>query len=399
MTERKDVISWASMIICYAHNGAPNKALDLFNEMMLMGVEPNSVSCITALQACEATGNLVEGRKIHKLAVHKGFVSSDIFVSTALIDMYMNCSCPSEALMVFENMPKKDAVSWCAVLHGCVRNGMAYASLAIFRDMRTLGCIQPEANAMVGVLAACSETGILQQALCLHGCIIKSGFKNDRFVGASLIECYAKCGSLSDAINVFDEMKVEDKDIVVWSSMLAAYGIHGKVNESIGIFSQMIRSSATIRPNAVTFLSILGVCSHTGLVKEGIEFFKAMVHDYALIPEWKHYSILVDLLGRTGELDESIIGIIDGMIDQGLRADAAWGALLAASRTYQNAELGRIATRNLFRLDPDNAGYYLLLSNIYAADGDWDGANELRTSMKERGMKKMPAVSFVLLND
>ncbi|CAH9073757.1 unnamed protein product [Cuscuta epithymum] len=401
ITEQKDVISWGTMLSCYAHNGAAKQAVDLFNLMIHRGcVEPNSVSFITTLQACEATGNILEGRKIHKLVVQKGFDSSDIFLSTALIDMYMNCGCPSEAITVFERMSKKDAVAWSSVLHGCVHNKMAHESMTIFHDMLTLGGgIKPDSSAMVSVLTACSELGNLQQACCLHGHITKHGFKNDKFVGASLIESHAKCGGLGDAIGIFEEIK-EDKDVVIWSSMLAAYGMHGKAKESISLFSQMMTQSSTaVRPNEVTFLSILAVCSHTGLVKEGIEFFKRMVHDYTLMPESKHYSALVDLLGRNGELDESISSsIIDGMKSQGLRGDATWGALLRASRMYQNGEMGRIAAKNLFQLDPNNMGYHLLLSNIYAVDGDWDGASELRASITKRGLHKMAGESVVFLN-
>lgn len=388
--EEKDVISWGSMISCYAHNGAANKALGLFNEMILRGVEPNSASFISSLQACEASGNLVEGRKIHELAVLKGF-RLDILVSTALIDMYMNCCCPREAIMVFEEMPNRDAVSWFAVLHGCVKNGMTHKSMVIFHDMLARG-IQPDANAMVKILTACSELGVLQQVCCLHSRVIRVGFDNNSFVRASLIECYAKCGSLVDAINVFEEIK--DRDVVIWSSMLAAYGIHGQARESINLFSQMIRSSVS-RPNNVTFLSILAACSHAGLVKEGIEFFNTMVHRYHLIPESKHYSVLVDLLGRTGELDQSI-SIINQMKNR-IGADV-WGALLGASSIHHNAEIGENAARNLFQLDPDNMGYHVLLSNIYAVDGKWDDASELRTSIKDRGLKKIPGESVVLLN-
>lgn len=388
--EEKDVISWGSMISCYAHNGAANEALGLFNEMIVRGVEPNLVSFISSLQACEAAGNLVEGRKIHELAVMKRF-GLNILVSTALIDMYMNCYCPREAIMVFEEMPNKDAVSWFAVLHGCVKNGMAHKAMEIFHDMLALG-IQLDANAMVKIVTACSDLGILQQVCCLHSHVIRSGFDNNSFVRASLIECYAKCGSLGDAINIFEEIK--DRDVVIWSSMLAAYGIHGQARESINLFSQMIRSSANM-PNNVTFLSILAACSHAGLVKEGIEFFNAMVHHYHLMPESKHYSVLVDLLGRTGELDKSI-SIINQMKNQ-IGAEV-WGALLGASRIHQNAEIGENAARNLFQLDPDNMGYYVLLSNIYAVDGKWEDASELRTSIKDRGLKKIPGESVVLLN-
>ncbi|CBI34855.3 unnamed protein product, partial [Vitis vinifera] len=198
----KDVISWSTMIACYANNEAANEALNLFHEMIEKRFEPNSVTVVSALQACAVSRNLEEGKKIHKIAVWK------------------------------------DVVSWVALLSGYAQNGMAYKSMGVFRNMLSDG-IQPDAVAVVKILAASSELGIFQQALCLHGYVVRSGFNSNVFVGASLIELYSKCGSLGDAVKLFKGMIV--RDVVIWSSMIAAYGIHGRGGEALEIFDQMIQ--------------------------------------------------------------------------------------------------------------------------------------------------------------
>lgn len=387
MIEEKDVISWSCMISCCAHHDATDRAISLFDEMIYKGVEPNSVSVISALQASEACCNLEKGRQIHELAFQKGF-ELDILVSTALIDMYMICRSPQEAIIVFDRMPNKDPVSWFALLCGCVQNGMAKKSMQIFCDM-VASDIQPDANVMVKILGACSELGVLQLTSCLHSYVIRGGFISNSFVGASLIDCYAKCGSLEEAIKVFE--RLTDKDVIIWSSMFAGYGIHGQARESIKLFHRMATDS-TASPNKVTFLSILAACSHAGFVKEGIEFFNIMFNEYQLMPESKHYAIIVDLLGRTGELDKAMCLI--NQMQSGVGAHV-WGALLGACRIHQNAEIGEVAARNLLRLDPDHAGYYILLSNVYAVDGKWDHAAELRGSIKEKELKKITGQSVV----
>ncbi|KAL3526380.1 hypothetical protein ACH5RR_011036 [Cinchona calisaya] len=389
--EEKDVISWGSMISCYAHNGSASRALELFNEMIVRGVEPNSVVVISSLQACEATGNLDLGKKLHELAVQKGF-ELDVMVATTLLDMYMSCSSPDEAVELFGKMIGKDAVSWSAVLCGCVQNGLAYKSMGLFRDM-LCSQIQPDAIVMVKILTACSELGILQQACCLHGYLIRGGFDNNAFVGASLIESYAKCSSLGDAIKVFEGIK--DRDVVIWSSMFAGYGFHGRGKESLELFYQMVKSS-TVSPNNVTFLSILSACSHAGLVEEAIKLFNMMVSDYKLTPETKHYGIMVDLLGRIGELDQAM-DIINQMPLP--VCPHVWGTLLGASRIHQNMEMAEVAARNVFQLDPNHAGYYVLLSNMYAVDGKWDNAANVRTFVKEREIKKVSGQSTIELTD
>lgn len=389
--EEKDVISWGSLISCYAYNGYASHALELFDEMMVRGIEPNSVVAISALQACEAARDVELGKKLHKLAVDQGF-ELDVMVATALIDMYMSCTSPDEALELFGRMDEKDAFVWSAVLCGCVQNGLANQSMGVFRDMLCTQ-IQPDAVIMVKILTACAELGILQQVCCLHGYLIRGGFDNSTFVGASLIEAYAKCGSLGDAIKVFKGMT--EKDVVTWSSMFAGYGFHGQGRELLELFYEMINSS-TVSPNNVTFLSILAACSHAGLVEEAIKLFNMMINDYQLIPESKHYGIMVDLLGRTGDLNHAM-DIINQM-PLPVHPDV-WGALLSASRIHRNMEMAEVAARNAFHLDPNHAGYYVLLSHMYAADGKWDNAARVRTFVKENQLKKVSGRSILELRD
>ncbi|CAN4079194.1 unnamed protein product [Withania somnifera] len=293
-------------------------AISLFDEMICKGVEPNSVSVISALQACEACCNLEKGRQIHELALQKG-LELDILVATALI----------------ETMPSIDPVSWFGLLCGCIQNEMANKSMQIVCDMMA-NDIQPDATVMVKILGACSE----------------GRFISNSFIGASLIDCYTKCGSLDQAIKVFE--RLTDKDVVIWSSMFAGYGMHGQARESIKLFHRMVTDS-TESPNKVTFLSLLAACSYAGFVEEGIEFFNIMLNEYQLMPESKHYAIIVDLLGRTGELDKAM-SLINQMQSQ--VGAHVWGALVGACRIHQNAEIGEVAARNLLRLDPDHAGYY-----------------------------------------
>ncbi|KAK2990400.1 hypothetical protein RJ640_001128 [Escallonia rubra] len=141
---------------------------------------------IKRYRACETTCDLDEGKKIHELAVWSGF-ELDIMVSTALIDMYMSCSSPDEAVELFQRVPKKDAVYWAVLLCGCVQNGMAHKSMEVFCNMLSSE-IQLDVVIMVKILTACSESGVLQQALCLHCRVVRNGFDSNAYVGASLIE-------------------------------------------------------------------------------------------------------------------------------------------------------------------------------------------------------------------
>lgn len=383
----KDIISWSSMVACYADNGAATNALDLFNEMMDKRIEPNRVTVVSALRACASSSNLKEGKKIHRLSVNYGF-ELDITVSTALMDMYMKCFSPENAIDLFNRMPKKDVVSWAVLFSGYAEIGMAHKSMQVFCSMLSNGT-QPDAIALVKILAATSELGILRQAVCLHAFVTKTGFDNNEFIGASLIDLYAKCCSIDNADKVFKGMTL--KDVVTWSSIIAAYGFHGQGEEALKLFYQMANHSY-VKPNDVTFLSILSACSHAGLIEEGIKMFHVMVNEYQVIPNSEHYGIMVDLLGRMGELDKALDMINDMPMQAGPHV---WGALLGACRIHQNIKMGELAAQNLFPLDPNHAGYYILLSNIYCVGRNWHDAAKLRALVKENRLKKIIGQSMI----
>ncbi|XP_020092790.1 putative pentatricopeptide repeat-containing protein At3g01580 [Ananas comosus] len=383
---KRDVITWSCMISCYAQHGDPSEALKVYKMMVEAGLEPSLVTVVSVLQACAIACDLNEGRRVHEVAVRKGF-ELETSVSTALIDMYMKCSCCNEAMDLFRRMPEKDAVSWAAVIGGLSQNGMPSDSLKLFQSMLS-DRFNPDAVVIVKVLNSCSQLAILRQALCFHGYLVTSGFDSKVFVRAALIDLYSKSGSLEGAVQVFETMR--DKDVVLWSSMIAGYGIHGLGNQAVATFDRMIQSS--IEPNSVTFVSVLSACSHAGSVEEGKKIFESMSGVYGVRPNSDHCGIMVDLLGRAGELREAMT-IIEGMNCP--VGPHIWCALLAACRMHHNTEIGELVASKLFKLNPDHSGYYSLLSYIYALDEKWENVKDVMGVAKERGLRKSPGCSAV----
>ncbi|XP_042388512.1 putative pentatricopeptide repeat-containing protein At3g01580 [Zingiber officinale] len=386
----RDVITWSSMITCYAQNGDGPAALKMYKRMIENGVEPNSVTLVSVLQACALTLDLNEGRKVHEFATHRGH-DSELAVSTALIDLYMKCSCSPDAIDIFHKMPEKDVVTWAAVISGMTQNGMANESLKMFQELLSDGP-NPDAVTMVKVLTASSQLGNLGQALCLHGFLIKSGFDNKVFVSSAVIDLYSKCGCLDNAAKVFQT--TDEKDVVLWSSMIAAYGMHGLGVRAIATFEHMIQT--TIAPNAVTFVTILSACSHSGLLEEGRRIFDSMNHVYGVKPCLEHYSIMVDLLGRAGKLQEALL-LIEHMPSP--VSPDIWCALLAACMKHHNIHMGELVARNLLNMETEHAAHYNLLSNIYAFDEKWDQMIGVKQAMEERGIRKIPGYSSVEVNN
>eukprot|EP01018_Ginkgo_biloba_P007785 Gb_19828 [translate_table: standard] len=389
MPER-NVFSWNTMIGGYARDGHCEETLRMYFEMRRAGIQPDNFTFPFVLKACTSLSALQGGRDIHHHIVRTGF-ESDVFVGACLVDMYAKCGSIEDARQVFDKMSRRDVVSWTVMIGGYVQNGRAHEALTLFHEMQLSG-MTPDKVTMVSMISACAHLGALQQGKWIHDCVSRSGFESDIIVGSALIDMYCKCGSVDIARQVFDKMS--KRNVVSWSAMIAGYGMHGHGEDALALFNQM--QETDMKPNHITFVSVLSACSHAGLVEEGWRYFNCMDRDYCITPGVKHYTCMVDLLGRAGHLEEAQ-NFIKKMP---LPPDAGvWGALLGACRIHCNIELGEDVAERLFKLEPENAGYYVLLSNIYAAAGRWNDIAKVRAMMTDRGLKKTPGRSWIEVND
>eukprot|EP01018_Ginkgo_biloba_P037426 Gb_17091 [translate_table: standard] len=386
----RDAVSWNAMIAGYGQNGYANEALSLFHQMLLADVKPDSATMVSVLPACAHLGALQQGKWIHDY-IRSRRLDSHVSVGNSLVAMYAKCGSIDVAFHLFDKMSRRDIVSWNAMIAGYAQNGHATEALTLFRQMQ-LTDVTPNSVTMVSVLLACAHLGVLKQGKWIHGYIIRSGLESNAFVGTALIDMYAKCGSVEIARQSFD--KILERDVVSWSVMIAGYGMHGHGEDALGLFSQMQQTG--MKPDHITFVSVLSACSHAGLVDEGWHYFDCMIRDYGITPILEHYACMVDLLGRAGLLDEAQ-GFIEEMP---LEPNASvLGALLGACRIHCNIKLGEHVAERLFDLKTKDTGHYVLLSNIYATAGRWDDVAKVRTMMKDRGLKKIPGCSVIEINN
>lgn len=191
-----------------------------------------------------------------------------------------------------------------------------------------------------------------------------------------------------DAQAVFDAL--HKPDMVIWSTLIAGYCREGNSGAIFHKFEAM--QLAGIKPDRVTFLSLLSACSHDGLVDKGIEYFELMSRDYGLSSEVKHFVSLFDLLGRAGDF-RRLKGILSRMPVQ--PDVAVWLCLLAACRNHGNVEMGKFAYDCAVQLQPKEAAAYVLMSNIYADAGMFDSANQVDTSRQKVGAWENPGQSWL----
>ncbi|KAJ4965757.1 hypothetical protein NE237_017606 [Protea cynaroides] len=222
----------------------------------------------------------------------------------------------------------------------------------------------------------------------IHGCIVISGFNSDVAIATALIIAYAKSGRLDASHDVFHELK--NPDMIARTAVLAGYAMHGHGKEAVNIFNLMVKEG--LEPDHVIFTHLLNACSHSGLVIEGKKYFEVMSSVYGVEPRVDHYSCMVDLLGRSGLLEEAC-ELIQSMP---IKPNAAvWGALLGACRIHNNTELGKKVAERLLESDPLDPRIYIILSNMYSAAGLWTDASRVRALMKDRGLRKSPGCSFI----
>jgi pentatricopeptide repeat protein len=200
----QNAVTWNPMIFGHVKCGEGTKALELFQQMQLDGVQPDPVTFVEMLNACASVAALEKGRRVHEQIIQSG-CESDTFVGSSLVDMSVKYRSMKDAWRTFNRMPSRNGVTWNAMLFGHVKCGQGEKALELFQQMQQEG-VQPDPVTFVGVLNACASAVTLEEGRCAHEQIIQSGFESDSFVGNSLVNMYVKCGSIEDARSVFNKM-------------------------------------------------------------------------------------------------------------------------------------------------------------------------------------------------
>ncbi|KAI4304016.1 hypothetical protein MLD38_039584 [Melastoma candidum] len=387
MTSR-DLVCWTTMITAYEQAELPRESLMMFGFMQQQqGILADSVTVVSVASAVGQLGNVKSARSVHAHALCCGILE-DVCGGNAIVAMYGKCGDVESARMAFDRMEERDIISWNAVLSGFVQNGQAREAFSLFELMKESGCRPNPLTALI-MLSACSFLGSCQLGMKIQGFLVDNKITVDLTLRNALIDMYAKCGDLETAMGMFNDIGVRERDVTSWNVMIAALGTHGRGKEALDLYLRMQEEG--VRPNHITFVSVLSACSHAGLIDEGKNCFADMQR-FSVKQEVKHYACMVDMLGRAGLLNEAF-DLVRTMPSP--PNDGVWGALLLACRVQGNSELGEVAANNLFLLEPEHPGYYVLMSNVYAASRKWHEVGNLRTEMKSRGLMKPAAVSMI----
>ncbi|KAL8495137.1 hypothetical protein ACS0TY_019344 [Phlomoides rotata] len=382
-----DGVSYNIVITSYAWDGQVQECLELFRELQLSNFSRRNFPFATLLSVAANMQDMEMGRQIHTQAIMTT-AELDIQVGNALVDMYGKCGRFNEANVVFEKLAIKSFVPWTAMISAHVQQGLNDEALNLFNEMRKEYICGDQATFASTVRAAANLT-LLSLGKQLHSCIITTGFLSNVFCGSALLDMYAKCGSLKDSIAIFKDMP--ERNTISWNAMISAYAQNGDGDATLRSFQEMVESG--LQPDHVTFLGVLTSCSHSGRVDEALDYFNSMSRIFELTPRKEHYASLVDVLCRRGRFKEAETLIAQMPFEPD---EIMWTIILNSCRIHKNQDFAKKAADELFKLESLRDGAaYVTMSNIYAEAGDWEHTAKVKKAMRERGVRKVPAYSWV----
>ncbi|KAH6765258.1 Pentatricopeptide repeat superfamily protein [Perilla frutescens var. frutescens] len=382
----RNVISWTAMISGLDQLGRSDEALSIFRKMVGIGMKPTSTTFCSAISSCGKAGDFILGSRIHGQVTKLGYVF-DTYVIASLITFYANGKRVEECVKAFNEKLHQNVVVWTSLLTGYGANDKHEDALRVFGDMIRLGII-PNQSSFTSALNSSREMEAHDWGKGIHGAAIKLGLETDAFVGNALVVLYSECGNIRDGVLSFKE--ITGKNIVSWNAIIVGCAQHGRGEWAISFFSQMAKTG--INPDEITFTGLLNSCSHSGLLKKGRHFFECLQQHTTIEMKLEHYACMVDILCRSGKLEEAEDLVNSMPMEANL---SIWLALLSGCRSQSNLEAAERAAKNIFDKDPHCGAAYVLLSNMYAFAGRWTDVARVRMSMKRAGTIKQPGRSWV----
>lgn len=307
----------------------------------------------------------------------------DVVAWNSMMLGFVKCGRVGECRRLFDKMGKRRTIiSWNTMISGYVRKGEIEEVFELFGKMQEER-IRPSEYTMVSLLNACAHLGALEQGEWVYYYLSNNyhNFKLNPIVVTAIVNMYCKCGEIRKASNVFDTSP--KKGLSSWNSMILGLANNGFEDEAIRLFKDLELSE--IKPDEVTFLGVLTACVYSGNVNQARDYFLMMTQKYEIEPSIKHYSCMVEGLGKAGLLNEAVRLIITMPMSPDV---ATWGSLLSASRKHGNVEMASLASKHVKELDSKDSSAYVMMSNVLAMSGEYENAVEQRVLMRKMDVLK-----------
>lgn len=302
----RDVVTWNTIISGYSRCGFPEEALYMYKQMVGEGVSESSSTFSSVLSMCCDAGLYQQGLEIHSRAIVLGF-SMNMYVGSALIDLYMHIGFWDIAFRLFSGLPERSLAVWNLVLRGCSELGRSSELFGVFNSMKEEG-VMPNALTFCYLIRGCGNEEFVQEGKQLHCCVLKNGWsKLNIFVANALVDFYSACGCLDDAEKTFGV--IPPSDVISWNSMVSAYGNNGFTFEAFEFFSKMRFWGK--KPSVRSFVGLLTVSREKKNLLLGNQIHCFVMKTGFAVSSAYVQSALIDMYGKCGEI-ESSMSIFEG---------------------------------------------------------------------------------------
>ncbi|KAL5976584.1 hypothetical protein ACLOJK_020917 [Asimina triloba] len=340
MMPQRNYISYNALLAGFCKNGEGSRALECFLGMLEDEVELSDFTLTIIVNACALLSDLDKSKQVHGFVIKVGF-GSNSRIETALLDMCTKCDRMHDAWKMFSQLEdcQSRSVAWTSLICGYAQKGQPQEAMLLFSALQAVDDVLMDEVTLATILAVCGTLGFYNNGKQIHCHVLKSDVLSDLAVHNATISMYAKCGNMKAASEIFNLMP--EHDTVSWNALIAGYLLHREGDQALGAWKKMKENG--VRPDHITF--------------------------------------------QAEELINSMPSKPNALV---------WRALLDSCRLRSNISLGRQAVQHLLALEIQDTSTYVLVSNLYSASGRWHCAEKVRQEMREKGLNKLPARSWII---
>ncbi|XP_024521011.1 pentatricopeptide repeat-containing protein At1g11290, chloroplastic-like isoform X2 [Selaginella moellendorffii] len=313
-----DVALWTAMVAAFSHHGQFDESFRTFQSMLQSGVSIDKITLLTVFNACTKAVALEEGRRVRGYSDECG-LSAATAVATAIVNFYGKCRELDNAIAVFDEIEEaRNVVTWTVMVAAYVQAGHHKEAFCCLRRMQLEG-ISPNEFTFVNALGSCGCGDDLARGRTLHGWISEGDMESNPVVANALVSMYSRCGGVEEAAKVFAGVRSGTRDVIMWTSMVAAYGQCAFSDAAFRLFQKMLLEG--IRPDKISFITILG-----SLLRDRAKLVHDLVRECCFDTDVAVGTALVEMFSRAGNLSSAW----DAFDSISHPVVASWSALISA---------------------------------------------------------------------
>ncbi|KAI8524368.1 hypothetical protein RHMOL_Rhmol13G0145200 [Rhododendron molle] len=424
----RDLISWNSMLHAFADRNLQSPFFELIHWMLEESIKPDSVTILAIIQFCATLSRVDKVKGAHGVSIKSGFLlgngtptlgnavmdayakcgsmkyASKIFETSSgkrnvvtcnsIISGYVRSGSTNDAHRIFHYMPERDLTTWNLMIRAYAKNDCPSQALSLFHELKDYG-VKPDALTLMSLLPICAQMASIQFLRQCHGYAVRACFK-DVHLNAALIDVYSKCGNIDSAYKLFQS--THRKDVVIFTAMVGGYAMHGKGEEALGVFSHVLELGEKL--DHVTITVVLSVCSHTGLINEGLKIFDSLEKRQGIKPTKEQYACVVDLLARGGRIKD----VYSLATEMPFEANASvWIERKRRDKVHAQSDIGNLISEGFFHQMVEDLSNLVIVIKRIAPRVNKMSVAEIRMLSKKnsllpkcgcRGVKYSPTLSL-----